>query len=195
MDSMSTQNWALLIGGLVIALLASGAWLAYRKKRSLGLQQRFGPEYARTVDILGSRSKAEAELKARETRVEHLNIVPLSAPEIARFSQTWISLQGQFVDNPKGVLSQADQLVRELMQKRGYPVADFEHRAADISVDHPAVVEHYRAAQAILVRDQRGEADTEQLRTGVVHFRALFEELLDMNPTKPVSSKSTEVHV
>lgn len=117
----------------------------------------------------------------------------LSAAEISRFTQTWNALQERFVYNPKGVLGQADHLVRELMHKRGYPVADFEHRAADISVDHPAVVEHYRAAQAIALRDQRGEADTEELRKGVVHFRALFEELLEMNPTKRVFSKPTEV--
>ena len=194
MESMSTQNWALLVGGVVIVLVALAAWLAYRKKQSFGLQQRFGPEYARTVSTLGSTSKAEAELKARETRVESLHIVALAAPEIARFTQSWNTLQGRFIDNPKGVLSQADQLVRELMDKRGYPVADFEHRAADISVDHPDVVEHYRTAQAIAVRDQRGEADTEELRKGVVHFRALFEELLGLNPTTPVLSKATEVH-
>lgn len=194
MEPISTQSWALLAVGLVIGLLALAAWFVSLKKQPVGLQQRFGPEYARTVETLGSTSKAEAELKARQARVERLTIVALSAPEIARFSQTWTALQGRFVDNPKGVLGQADQLVRELMQKRGYPIADFAHRAADISVDHPAVVEHYRAAQAITLRDQRGEADTEDLRKGGAHFRALFEELLDTNASQSVVSQPAALH-
>jgi hypothetical protein len=144
------------------------------------LQQRFGPEYSRTVDALGSRTKAESELKAREERVGKLNIVPLSQADAARFTQAWANLQISFVDNPQGVVAQADQLVRELMAKRGYPVADFEHRAADISVDHPAVVENYRAAQIIAARDARGEATTEDLRNAVVHYRVLFNELLEV---------------
>ena len=96
-------------------------------------------------------------------------------------------MQGRFVDNPKGVVTEADQLVRELMLKRGYPMGDFEHRAADISVDHPAVVANYRAAQAIAARDQRGEADTEELRKAVVHYRALFDELLEVSPARPTA--------
>jgi hypothetical protein len=147
------------------------------KKQSQRLQQRFGPEYGRTVDKLGDRTKAESELKTREKRVERLNIVPLAPSEAARFSQAWKALQGRFVDNPKAVVVQADQLVRELMLKRGYPMGDFERRAADISVDHPAVVDNYRAAQAIAVRDER---DTEELRKAVVHYRALFDELLEV---------------
>ena len=167
MDTIDTQTWIILTGVIVIVLIALAAWFFYHKKQSHRLQQRFGPEYGRTVDELGSREKAESELKARENRVERLNIVPLAPPEAARFSQAWEVLQGRFVDNPKGVVIQADQLVRELMLKRGYPMENFEHRAADISVDHPAVVDHYRAAQAIAVRDERGEADTEELRKAV----------------------------
>ena len=179
----------ILAGVAAIALLAVAAWIVYQRRQSQRLQQRFGPEYSRTVDDLGSRAKAESELKAREDRVEHLNIVALAPAEAARFAQVWNDLQGRFVDNPKGVVVQADQLVRELMQKRGYPIADFEHRAADISVDHPAVVEHYRAAQAIAVRDGRGEADTEELRTAVVHYRSLFDELLEVQaPRQEVST-------
>jgi hypothetical protein len=104
----------------------------------------------------------------------------LTPSEADRFSQTWKDLQGRFVDNPKGAVVQADELVRELMLKRGYPMGDFEHRAADISVDHPAVVANYRAAQAIAVRDKRGEANTEELRKAVVHYRALFDEMLEV---------------
>jgi hypothetical protein len=184
MNAITTQ-WILIAGVAVLALIALAAWLFFQKqKRSRGLQQRFGQEYRRTVDELGGRTKAESELKAREKRVERLNIVPLSPSDAARFSEAWNVLQGRFVDNPKGVVVQADQLVRELMLKRGYPMGDFERRAADISVDHPTVVETYRTAQAIVVRDERGEADTEELRKAVVHFRALFDELLEVREAR-----------
>jgi FtsZ-interacting cell division protein ZipA len=184
MDTIDTQTWIILAGIVVLALIALAAWRIYRKKQSHRLQERFGSEYGRSVDDLGSRTKAESELKAREKRVEHFTIIPLTPSEAVRFSQTWKDLQGRFVDDPKSAVVQADQLVRELMLKRGYPMADFEHRAADISVDHPAVVAHYRAAQAIAVRDERGEADTEELRKAVVHYRALFDELLEVRETR-----------
>ena len=184
MDTMSTQTWIILAGVVVLALIALGIWFFYHKKQSHRLEQRFGPEYGRSVDELGSRTKAESELKAREKRVDQFNIVPLAPSEAARFSEAWKVLQGRFVDDPKNAVVQADQLVRELMLKRGYPMGDFERRAADISVDHPAVVEHYRAAQAIAVRDGRGEADTEELRKAVVHYRALFDELLEVREVK-----------
>jgi LPXTG-motif cell wall-anchored protein len=184
MDTMSTQTWIILAGVVILALIALAVWFFYHKKQSHRLEQRFGPEYGRSVDELGSRTKAESELKAREKRVEHFNIVPLAPSEAARFSEAWKVLQGRFVDDPKNAVIQADQLVRELMLKRGYPMGDFERRAADISVDHPAVVEHYRAAQAIAVRDGRGEADTEELRKAVVHYRALFDELLEVKEAK-----------
>lgn len=180
MNTMTTQTWIILAGVLVVALIAVAAWYFYQRTQSRRLQQRFGPEYGRTVDELGTRTKAEAELKAREKRVERLNIVPLTQSDAARFSQTWTALQSRFVDDPNGAVVQAGQLVRELMLKRGYPMEDFEQRAADISVDHPAVVDNYRAAQAIVVRDERGEADTEALRKAVVHFRVLFNELLEV---------------
>jgi hypothetical protein len=173
--------WIALAAVLIVVLIAAATWAwSRRKKQSERLRQRFGTEYGRSVDELGSRSKAESELKAREVRVEQLSITPLAPPDAARFTQAWNALQSRFVDNPKGVVVQADELVRELMLKRGYPMGDFERRAADISVDHPAVVETYRAAQAIAVRDQRGEADTEELRKAVVHYRALFDELLEV---------------
>lgn len=179
MDSMTTPTWIVLGVVVVLALLALATWYFLRKKQSDRLRARFGTEYGRAVGDLGSKAKAESELKARESRVDHLKLVALTAADAARFSQAWSTLQGRFVDNPKGVVAQADLLVRELMLARGYPVADFDRRAADISVDHPAVVDHYRAAQAIAVRDQRGEADTEDQRKAVVHYRALFDELLE----------------
>jgi hypothetical protein len=190
-------QWIIVAGVAVIALLALAAWLfSQRKKQSMRLRQRFGPEYSRAVGELGGRSKAESELKAREKRVERLTITPLAPAEAARFSEAWNVLQGRFVDNPKAVVVQADQLVRELMLKRGYPMGDFERRAADISVDHPAVVEHYRAAQAIAARDERGEADTEELRKAVVHYRVLFDEMLEIREAKQEvpSAKQVTVH-
>jgi hypothetical protein len=190
-------QWTIVAAVVVVALIAVAAWLFYeKKKQSKRLQQRFGPEYGRTLGELGGRTKAESELKAREKRVEHLSITPLTPAEAARFSQAWNALQGRFIDNPKGVVVQADQLVRELMLKRGYPMGDFERRAADISVDHPAVVENYRAAQAIAARDERGEADTEELRNAVVHYRVLFDEMLDVREAKPEvpSAKQMAVH-
>ncbi len=182
--TITTQTW-IIAGVVVLVLILLAAWIIYKRKQTDRLQKQFGSEYDRTVDELGSRTKAEAELKAREKRVERLNIIPLSPNEAARFSKAWEALQSRFVDNPKGVVFEADQLVRELMLKRGYPMGDFERRAADISVDHPEVVDHYRTAQAIAVRDQRGEADTEELRKAVVHYRALFDELLEVRKVKP----------
>jgi hypothetical protein len=178
-------QWIIVVGVVVAALLALAAWHFFqRKKQSDRLQQRFGPEYGRTVGELGGRTKAESELKAREKRVEHLSITPLAPADADRFSNAWNALQGRFVDNPTGAVVQADELVRELMLKRGYPMSDFERRAADISVDHPAVVENYRAAQAIAARDGRGEADTEELRKAVVHYRILFDEMLEIREAK-----------
>jgi len=180
METLDTQTWIILAVVIVLASVAVGAWYFYQKKRSQTLQKHFGPEYDRTVTELGSRAKGESELKAREKRVERLELIPLAAPEAARFGEAWQALQSRFVDNPKGVVVQAEQLVRELMAKRGYPMGDFEQRAGDISVDHPDVVANYRAAQAIALRDQRGSADTEELRKAVVHYRALFDELLEV---------------
>jgi len=189
-------QWIIVTGVAVVALLAVAVWLlSQKRKQSARLQQRFGPEYSRTVGELGGRTKAESELKAREKRVEDLSITPLSPAEATRFSQAWSALQGRFVDNPKGVVIQADQLVRELMTKRGYPMGDFERRAADISVDHPTVVENYRAAQTIAARDQRGEADTEELRKAVVHYRVLFDEMLDVREARQEAPSAQQMAV
>ncbi|HSV44325.1 MAG TPA: hypothetical protein VLJ58_00930 [Ramlibacter sp.] len=178
----------MLIALMILALLGVGMYLHYRRHETHTLEKRFGPEYGRAMDELGSRGKAEAELKARQKRVEQLAIVPLSPTEARHFSDAWKGLQARFVDNPQGVMTDADLLVRELMQKRGYPMGDFDRRAADISVDHPEVVEHYRAAQEIVLRDRRGEADTEVLRQAVIHYRALFAELLEVEqPAAPAA--------
>jgi hypothetical protein len=190
MNAMDSQT-QMIFGVVVIAVIAIAAYLLFRKSQSDRLAHRFGPEYGRAVEELGGREKAETELKAREKRVAGLKIVPLAQEDAARFGQEWRALQGKFVDNPSGVVVQADQLVRELLLKRGYPMGDFERRAADISVDHPEVVSNYRAAQAIANRDRNGEASTEELRKAVVHYRALFAELLDTGETRPEARSSS----
>lgn len=195
MDTLSEQTWVLLSVIAVLALIALAAWLTYSRRQSHRLAQRFGPEYGRAVHELGSRTRAESELKTREKRVEKLHIIALTPSEAAGFGQAWTNLQGRFVDNPQAIVAQADQLVRELLLKRGYPMGDFDRRAADISVDHPAVVDNYRAAQVIAERNRNGDADTEELRRAVVHYRALFDELLEVgNARHDVPSRRIEVH-
>ena len=184
MQTIDSQTWIIIAAIVVLGAVVVGAWFFYQKKQSNKLQERFGPEYDRTVNELGSRTKGETELKAREKRVERLEILPLARPEADRFTEAWRALQSRFVDNPKGVVVEAEQLVRELMEKRGYPMGDFERRAGDISVDHPDVVANYRSAQSIAVRDRQGTADTEELRKAVVHYRALFDELLEVREPK-----------
>jgi hypothetical protein len=178
---MDPQSSTVLVVLIVLALIAIGGWMFHRKRESERLAKRFGPEYGHAVESMGSRTKAEAELKAREKRVAKFRIVALPPAEAARFAQQWRSLQTRFIDNPKGVVTEADLLVSELMLKRGYPMADFDRLSADISVDHPRVVEHYRAARRIAERDHRGQADTEDLRKAVVHYRVLFDDLLEVD--------------
>ncbi len=163
---------------LVIALLVA-ALVIMRQRRSQELQERFGPEYEREVGERGDRGEAEAELRERTRRREALEIRELEPAAQDRYAERWRNAQRRFVDQPGPAVGEADGLVMEVMEARGYPVADdFERRAADVSVDHPQVVEHYRAAHAISQRATGGEAETEDLRQAMVHFRALFEELL-----------------
>jgi type II secretory pathway pseudopilin PulG len=168
---------------LVIALVAAigaAVWLYMRNRQTATLQDRFGPEYDRALAEHRDQRQAERALKEREERVDHLNIRPLEREERDRYAERWQTVQARFVDDPNGATEDADELVGEVMATRGYPVGDFEQRAADVSVHHPRVVEHYRAAHAIAVRNSRGDADTEQLRQALVHFRALFEDLLEV---------------
>ncbi|HEY2678634.1 MAG TPA: hypothetical protein VGI65_16805 [Steroidobacteraceae bacterium] len=186
MSNLSVISAVIII--LVLAVIA-GAVYVQRRKRSERLKRRFGPEYGHTIEQLGDAAKAEADLVAREQRVDRLNIIPLVASEATRFRLSWNMLQGRFVDNPNVVVDQADRLVCELMQKRGYPMGDFERRVEDISVDHPRVVTNYRAAHAIALRHKNGEATTEDLRRAVVHYRALFNDLLEVgDPQADLSS-------
>src|ERR1700685_1055100 len=172
----------IMLAGGVILVIAVVAWLHVQKRRSTtaGLRKKFGPEYERAVQKHGSERKAEAKLADRLERVEKLNIRDLDPLERDRFSKQWESVQSRFVDSPRGAVAEADDLVSSLMKTRGYPVSDFEQRAADISVDHPRVLENYRSAHTIALRVGKDEATTEELRTAMIHYRSLFEELVQM---------------
>lgn len=170
-----------LIVLVVAAVVAAGlaTWLALRKRRTARLRTQFGgAEYTRAVTEGGSRRKAEAALDGRAERVERLHIRPLAADERARFLDSWARVQTRFVDGPGGAVTDADQLLGSVMSARGYPVSDFEQRAADISVDYPLVLENYRAAHECALRQMRGQATTEDLRQAMIHYRTLFEELV-----------------
>jgi hypothetical protein len=175
------DNTLVIVLVLIVLAVAVGAvaWMAMQKRRTEDLRTRFGPEYDHAVQELGDQHQAEAELQARQKRVERLNIQPLEAAERDRFIAAWRATQAQFVDEPTAAVTEADRLVAEVMRARGYPVGDFEQRAADISVDHPGMLEHYRAAHAIALANDRGETNTEDLRQAMVHYRALFEDLLE----------------
>lgn len=181
---MTTIAWIVLLV-VVVAIVAVIAWSLGQRRRSARLRERFGPEYDRTVEQTGKQSKAEAELESRQERVESLDIRPLGADDRDRFRERWRIVQATFVDDPASAVTDADALIGEVMRARGYPVGDFEQRAADISVDHPQVVDHYRTAHQIAIRQRTGEADTEQLRQAMVHERALFADLLDTGDTTP----------
>jgi hypothetical protein len=165
--------------GAVLVVTAIVAWTAARKRRTEGLQEQFGPEYDRTISQTDTRREAEAELEARRARREELDIRPLTPAARDRYASTWTTVQSRFVDEPTTSLREADRLVADLMRERGYPMDDFEQRAADVSVDHPQVVAHYRVAHEI---SGRSESSTEDMRQGMIHYRALFEELLEVHP-------------
>lgn len=174
---MTTITWilivvaALVIGGLVV-------WGMTRSRRSRTLQDRFGPEYDREVAASGSRGRAEDELERREDRADTLRLRTLDANERQRYTQRWKDVQARFVDSPAAATADAEALLNEVMESRGYPAGDFDQRASDLSVHYPAMVQHYRGAHDLGERAARGEADTEALRQALVHYRALFQELL-----------------
>lgn len=166
---------------VLVALVLIGAvvWITMNRLRSQKLRQRFGPEYDRTIREEGNIRRAEAALAARARRVAKLDIRPLSPADADRFDSAWRGVQARFVDDPRRAVTEADRLVGELMAARGYPVGEFEQRVADISVDHPDVVVNYRAAREIAVLHSEGKANTEDLRQAMVHYRALFRDLLE----------------
>jgi hypothetical protein len=172
---MDTTNLAILIA-IALVLIVGGA-LFLRRQRSSKLKSKFGPEYLRAVDETGGKRRAEAELHDREKRVKAFDIRPLSPQELERFATAWRAVQAQFVDNPKVAIARADDLLGELMGARGYPVSDFEQRAADLSVKHPHLVDSYRTAHEVALREGRGQATTEDLRQAMIHYRELFEDL------------------
>src|SRR5450755_75670 len=181
----------IVLAAVALLIIAVLAWLYVRKRRNTtaDLRKKFGPEYDRAVLVHGTGRKAEAKLEDREKRVEKLNLRELDPIEHERFSKQWGSVQSRFIDSPKGAVTEADDLVSSLMKARGYPVSDFDQRAADISVDHPRVMENYRSAHEIALRVGKDEGTTEDLRTAMIHYRSLFEELVQV----PASIERKEV--
>jgi hypothetical protein len=174
---MNNQLMLVLIIGAAV-IIGVALWFAVRKRRTEQLRNRFGPEYDRTVREARTVGEGEATLRERQTRVDRLHIRPLAPEDAQRFAQAWRDVQAKFVDDPRGAIGDADRLVGEVMRARGYPVGDFEQRVADISVDHPHVVMNYRAARDIVQDHAKGGASTEDMRQAMVHFRALFADLL-----------------
>lgn len=170
---------AILLLVLIVVVIAVGAVIFLQRRRSAALQRKFGSEYQRAVGQFGDERKAEAQLAAREKRVRSPNIRAITPEEQTRFADSWEKAQTCFVDEPSQAAADADVLVKELMQTRGYPMGDFEQRAADISVDHPEVVSNYRAAREIALRNNAGKATAEDIRQAMVHYWSLFEELLE----------------
>ncbi len=179
------------IGIVIVVLLMLAAAIAIlfsvRKRRTQRLRAQFGGnEYARTLKEGGNRRQAEAVLDKRAERVGRLNIQPLAPADRVRFVESWAKVQARFVDGPGGAVTDADQLLNDVMSMRGYPMSDFEQRAADISVDHPLVLDNYRAAHETALRQTRGQARTEDLRQAMIHYRTLFEELVnEPEPARP----------
>ena len=181
---------AIIVLIVVLAAVAVAAWWIFTRRRSQTLRSQFGPEYERTVREYGSEGKAEEALRERQKRRGNIHIRSLSEEERGRFADRWRRVQTRFVDDPSASIREADTLVTEVMVARGYPMAEFDHRAEDLSVDHPVVVQNYRAAHAIAMRQERGEASTEDLRQALVYERELFDELLGAQTVAPQGRKA-----
>jgi hypothetical protein len=180
--------WAWIVVAVVVgAVVAVLTWQMLSSRRTHSLRQRFGPEYDRTLETRESREEAEAELQAREERRRQLDIRPLPPATRDRYAGEWRQVQARFVDDPGAAVGDADRLIQQVMAERGYPVEDFEQRVADVSVDHPHVVEHYRKAHAIAAGAERGDASTEDLRLAMQHYRALFDDLLETSADEPLA--------
>jgi hypothetical protein len=179
LSEISNTQIGIVIAVAVVVVACIAIWAFARKRRTKRLRSQFGgAEYSRAVKEGGSRRQAEAALDQRADRVEGLHIRPLASADRARFVDSWGRVQARFVDSPGGAVTDADQLLGDVMSTRGYPVSDFEQRAADISVDHPLVLENYRAAHQSALRQTKGQASTEDLRQAMIHYRTLFEELV-----------------
>jgi hypothetical protein len=175
---MPSWVWVLIAVAAVV-LLAIVVWQAVARRRTGRLQERFGPEYERAVGAAESKTEAEAELQSREERRRELDIRPLSQKTRDRYLEEWQSLQAQFVDDPAAAVARADSLIQAVMSERGYPVEDFEQRAADVSVDHPEVVENYRAGHRLAQASSDRDGSTEDLRQAMRHYRTLFDDLVE----------------
>lgn len=173
----------IIIIAVVLGVLVVAGFFLMRRRRTEELQSRFGPEYERALKETGDKSKAETELQRREKRVEKLSIRPVDPAQRERFSAEWQRVQAEFVDNPENSIRDADILLQEAMRTRGYPVENFDQVAADVSVDHPTVVQHFRTAHDIARRHSKGEGNTEDLRNAMINYRALFDELVAVSPT------------
>ena len=180
LNQLDSKLIILVAGLLVIAAVLVWLYARNRRRTTAGLRQKFGSEYDRAVVAHGSERKAESKLEDRAKRVEKLKIRDLDPMERERYSKQWEAVQSRFVDSPKGAVAEADDLVSSVMKTRGYPVSDFEQRAADISVDHPRVVENYRSAHKIALRLGKDQTTTEDLRTAMIHYRSLFDELVQV---------------
>ena len=176
MDSSTTVLIIAAIGAIVI-IVGAVSFLT-RRRNSARLRSSFGAEYDRTLEAQGDQRKAEQELRDRQKRVSGFELTPLTMASRDNFVARWRDIQAEFVDQPKTALDKADNLLTEVMRARGYPVEDFEQRTSDLSVDHPDVVQNYRAGRDIALRHQRGDASTEDLRQAMIHYRALFDELV-----------------
>jgi len=186
MEYLHYSPTVLIAAAALLALLALGltALIARRRGRSHRLAERYGTEYGRTVRQLGGRGKAEKDLIGREDRVESYTIRPLSDAERGRFTQSWTAALARFVDSPVAAVSEADQLLTEVMRVRGFPAADFDQRAADLSVDHPRLADSYHAAHDLALNTGRKQVNTEELRQALVHYRKLFEEMVGAPPVE-----------
>jgi hypothetical protein len=181
---MPDTPW-IVLAVVVVVVTVTMVWVLPRNRRSDRLKQRFGPEYDRTVRTYGDVTRAESDLNAREQRVRGLDIRPLTPGEAERCAAAWRRTQARFVDDPRSAIADADRLVQDLMKARAYPVGDFEQRVADVSVDHPRVVEHYRAAHRVALATAEDRSTTEDRRQALVHYRALFEDLLEVSDDAP----------
>jgi hypothetical protein len=182
----------IVIIAVVLVLVIIGAVLGpvlARRKKTERLQDHFGPEYDHTVQTMGNEKKAQTELDERQKHVATLDIRPLSASERERYLADWTAVQSKFVDEPGQAIVDADHLIMEVMQLRNYPISDFDQRAADLSVDYPALVTNYRAAREIAIKNDQHLADTEELRQAMIYYRSLFEELLGTEPVVVVQEK------
>jgi hypothetical protein len=170
---------------VIVALIVAAAWWYFsQSNRQKGLSESFGPEYERAMRESGNRRDVVRELEARKERVEKFRLKDLSEDERRRYAEDWRSAQARFVDDPPGAIAEADRLVIVVMDARGYPMEDFDQRAADLSVDHPQVVQNYRAAHVIAQKNDSEGASTEELRQAMIYYRSLFEELLGATPAR-----------